>query len=86
LFEFLIMQLVALALSALFRLATILKSKDKFFRQRLYFLGGCTPADPPYRALSILLNRSLSRPLVRYALTSTDNDSDRYWLTGESPL
>ncbi|KAJ7844488.1 hypothetical protein B0H13DRAFT_1908878 [Mycena leptocephala] len=65
LFEFLIMQLVALALSALFRLATILKSKDKFFRQRFYFLGGCTPVDPPYRALSILLNRSLSRPLVR---------------------
>ncbi|KAJ7821977.1 hypothetical protein B0H13DRAFT_1920399 [Mycena leptocephala] len=38
-----IMQFLALLLSALFRFATVLESKDKFFHQRFYFLGGCTP-------------------------------------------
>ncbi|KAJ7819659.1 hypothetical protein B0H13DRAFT_1921611 [Mycena leptocephala] len=61
----LITEFVILVLSGLFRSATVLKSKDKFFHQQFYFLGGCTPVHPPYRPLSILLNRSLSRPLIR---------------------
>ncbi|KAJ7896151.1 hypothetical protein B0H13DRAFT_1885332 [Mycena leptocephala] len=65
-----ITQLLALMVSALFRCGTILKSKDKFFHQQFYFLGGCTPVHPPYEALSILLNRSLSRPLVRSMILS----------------
>ncbi|KAJ7764925.1 hypothetical protein B0H16DRAFT_1687645 [Mycena metata] len=54
-----------LALSAVFRLVTILESSPKLFRQRLAFLGGCMPAYPPYTPTRILLNRSIARPLVR---------------------
>ncbi|KAJ7474053.1 hypothetical protein FB451DRAFT_1558305 [Mycena latifolia] len=57
--------LVALLLSALFRTSTIILCKDGLLRQQFSFLGGCTPVHPPYTPLSTLLNRSISRPLVR---------------------
>ncbi|KAJ7208581.1 hypothetical protein GGX14DRAFT_453946 [Mycena pura] len=57
--------LVLLVLSAIFRLSTVLKCKEGLFRQRFLFFGGCTPAHPPYTLLSIFLNRSIARPLVR---------------------
>ncbi|KAJ7896153.1 hypothetical protein B0H13DRAFT_1885334 [Mycena leptocephala] len=52
-----IMQLLALLLSALFRFATVLESKDKFFHQRFYFLGGCTP---------IFIGRGESTPYIKH--------------------
>ncbi|KAJ7743005.1 hypothetical protein DFH07DRAFT_979737 [Mycena maculata] len=58
-------QWIALAVSAVLRCATIIHSKEGFFRQRFCFLGGCILADPPYTPASILLNRSISRPLIR---------------------
>ncbi|KAF7367177.1 Short-chain dehydrogenase/reductase family protein [Mycena sanguinolenta] len=57
--------LFSLLLCLLFRIATIVKTEEKFFTQRLSFLGCCAPASPPYTSASILLNRSLARPLVR---------------------
>ncbi|KAJ7027508.1 hypothetical protein C8F04DRAFT_1189476 [Mycena alexandri] len=48
-----------------FHIGTIATSPEPFFRQRLTFLGGCTPAHPPYTPARILLNRSIARPLVR---------------------
>ncbi|KAJ7120108.1 hypothetical protein C8R44DRAFT_787622 [Mycena epipterygia] len=59
------LQLLMLLLSALFRCATIVKSEHTFFRQPFHFLGGCKSVRPRYTPLSILLNRSISRPLVR---------------------
>ncbi|KAJ7105687.1 hypothetical protein C8R44DRAFT_806662, partial [Mycena epipterygia] len=59
------LQLVALGFSALFRLGTIINSKDKYLSQRFLFLGGCVAVYPAYNPLSIILNRSLLRPLVR---------------------
>ncbi|KAJ7800891.1 hypothetical protein B0H14DRAFT_3155785 [Mycena olivaceomarginata] len=38
----------------------------KIRHQQFSFLGCCSAAYPPYTPLSILVNRSLSRPLVRY--------------------
>ncbi|KAJ7219740.1 hypothetical protein C8J57DRAFT_1537038 [Mycena rebaudengoi] len=40
-------------------------SKDGSLRQRFAFFGGCTPAHPRYTLLTIVLNRSVARPLVR---------------------
>ncbi|KAF7355817.1 Short-chain dehydrogenase/reductase family protein [Mycena venus] len=57
--------LVPLSLSVLFRIATIKNSGEPLLRQRFVFLGGCSRTHPPYTPLSILLNRSISRPLVR---------------------
>ncbi|KAJ7323225.1 hypothetical protein DFH08DRAFT_1029512 [Mycena albidolilacea] len=54
-----------LLVSLLFRIATVHKTKERFFTQRLRFLGCCARSNPPYTPLSILLNRSLARPLVR---------------------
>ncbi|KAJ6543166.1 hypothetical protein B0H19DRAFT_1239252 [Mycena capillaripes] len=54
-----------LILSVLFRVATIKKSAEPVLRQRVIFLGSCAPTHPPYTLLSILLNRSIARPLVR---------------------
>ncbi|KAJ7927770.1 hypothetical protein B0H13DRAFT_2265412 [Mycena leptocephala] len=59
------LQFLMLLLSALFRCATIVKSEHSFFRQPFDFLGGCKSVRPRYTPLSILLNRSISRPLVR---------------------
>ncbi|KAJ7636699.1 hypothetical protein FB45DRAFT_1001690 [Roridomyces roridus] len=47
------------------RTATIIRSKGPFWRQRFVFLGGCPPLRIPYTPMSILLNRSIARPLVR---------------------
>ncbi|KAJ7663057.1 hypothetical protein B0H14DRAFT_1069347 [Mycena olivaceomarginata] len=57
------LQLLMLLLSALFRCATIVKSEHSFFRQPFDYLGGCKSVRPRYTPLSILLNRSISRPL-----------------------
>ncbi|KAJ7453780.1 hypothetical protein FB451DRAFT_665125 [Mycena latifolia] len=57
--------LVLLAVSALFRIATICKSKGRIWTQRFKFLGCCARVHPAYTPLTILLNRSLGRPLVR---------------------
>ncbi|KAF7373042.1 hypothetical protein MSAN_00511700 [Mycena sanguinolenta] len=56
---------LALVLSAVFRIATILKCKDRILLQRAAFLGSCRRTRPPYTPLRILLNRSIARPLVR---------------------
>ncbi|KAJ7908968.1 hypothetical protein B0H13DRAFT_2273065 [Mycena leptocephala] len=58
-------QLVSLVLSAAFRSATICKSKGAIWKQRVEFLGCCSRVHPEYTPLTILLNRSLARPLVR---------------------
>jgi hypothetical protein len=63
--EYLIFPLAPLALTIIFRTATIWWSPDRFWRQKLNFLGGCTSANPPYKPWSILLNRSIARPLLR---------------------
>ncbi|KAJ7453776.1 hypothetical protein FB451DRAFT_1565462 [Mycena latifolia] len=57
--------LVALVVSAVFRTATIIKSKGGIWSQRFEFLGCCPRGHPEYTALTIFLNRSLARPLVR---------------------
>ncbi|KAF8211156.1 hypothetical protein K438DRAFT_26061 [Mycena galopus ATCC 62051] len=59
-------QLVGLLVSMVFRFATMRKSSESIVNQRFAFFGCCSPAYPPYTSLSILVNRSLSRPLVRY--------------------
>jgi hypothetical protein len=58
--------LVLLFFALVFRIATVVKTKELLLTQRLAFLGGCTQTNPPYTPQSILLNRSLARPLVRY--------------------
>ncbi|KAF7378257.1 Short-chain dehydrogenase/reductase family protein [Mycena sanguinolenta] len=60
-----ILPLFFLFFSLLFRITTILKNKEKLLVQRLIFLGCCAKLNPPYTVASILLNRSLTRPLVR---------------------
>ncbi|KAJ7806635.1 hypothetical protein B0H14DRAFT_2875291 [Mycena olivaceomarginata] len=57
--------LVPLFLLLLFRIATVVKTKERILTQRLAFLGCCAESKPPYTVLTILLNRSLARPLVR---------------------
>ncbi|KAJ7355983.1 hypothetical protein DFH08DRAFT_1053717 [Mycena albidolilacea] len=57
--------LILLFFSLVFRIATVVKTKELLLTQRLAFLGGCTQINPPYTPQSILLNRSLARPLVR---------------------
>ncbi|KAF8140878.1 hypothetical protein K438DRAFT_1879236 [Mycena galopus ATCC 62051] len=56
---------LSLTLSMIFRVATIIRSNGRFFRQRFVFLGGCTGTNPAYTSTAILLNRSVARPLVR---------------------
>ncbi|KAJ7186985.1 hypothetical protein C8R46DRAFT_1273924 [Mycena filopes] len=60
-----ILAVVALMFSNIFRMATIVKSPEPFFRQQLEFLGSSRPLHPPYTPTRILLNRSIARPLVR---------------------
>ncbi|KAJ7808308.1 hypothetical protein B0H14DRAFT_3762260 [Mycena olivaceomarginata] len=43
----------------------MMQSTTEITKQRFTLLGYCAAAYPPYNPLSILLNRSLSRPLVR---------------------
>ncbi|KAJ7368739.1 hypothetical protein DFH08DRAFT_928803, partial [Mycena albidolilacea] len=50
--------------TAIFRIATLRASPDRFWRQKFAFLGCCSPTNPPYTPWSVLLNRSLRRPLV----------------------
>ncbi|KAJ7636240.1 hypothetical protein FB45DRAFT_906190 [Roridomyces roridus] len=57
--------LVLLLVTAAFRVATIRKSKAAFLRQPFDFFGGCADVYPRYSLLTIFLNRSLTRPLVR---------------------
>ncbi|KAJ7312561.1 hypothetical protein DFH08DRAFT_896715, partial [Mycena albidolilacea] len=57
--------LILLSLSLLFRIATVIKTKEGILMQRLAFLGYCAESKPSYTILTILLNRSLARPLVR---------------------
>ncbi|KAJ6543078.1 hypothetical protein B0H19DRAFT_1077094 [Mycena capillaripes] len=64
-FGFIATGLFSLILSAVFRIATITKTKESIVRQRFVFLGSCAPTHPPYTPLSMLLNRSIARPLVR---------------------
>ncbi|KAJ7323234.1 hypothetical protein DFH08DRAFT_1029526 [Mycena albidolilacea] len=51
--------------SLLFRITTVIKTKERLLTQRLRFLGCCARSNPPYTPLAIILNRSLARPLVR---------------------
>ncbi|KAJ7684092.1 hypothetical protein DFH06DRAFT_1288514 [Mycena polygramma] len=55
---------LSLTISAAFRVATIIRSKGRFFRQRFMFLGACTTLKLPYTPMAIILNRSIGRPLV----------------------
>ncbi|KAJ6467359.1 hypothetical protein C8R45DRAFT_1171790 [Mycena sanguinolenta] len=50
--------------SLLFRITTVVKTHGRLVMQRFVFLGRCAPTHPPYSPASILLNRSLARPLV----------------------
>ncbi|KAJ7095045.1 hypothetical protein C8R44DRAFT_989592 [Mycena epipterygia] len=56
---------LSLSISVTFRVATIIRSNGRFFRQRFTFLGCCTPLKPPYTPMAVILNRSIGRPLVR---------------------
>ncbi|KAJ6506819.1 hypothetical protein C8R45DRAFT_1069769 [Mycena sanguinolenta] len=60
-----IIALLLLCLCLLFRITTILKTEQRIWQQRFVFLGCCKPSNPPFTPVSILLNRSLARPLVR---------------------
>ncbi|KAJ7453870.1 hypothetical protein FB451DRAFT_1519350 [Mycena latifolia] len=57
--------LASVVVAAVFRTATIVKSKGRIWGQRFDFLGCCRHVHPRYTPLTILLNRSLARPLVR---------------------
>ncbi|KAF7367176.1 Short-chain dehydrogenase/reductase family protein [Mycena sanguinolenta] len=57
--------LIFLFFSGFFRIATIVYTREGFLIQQFRFLGRCTQSNPPYNTASILLNRSLARPLVR---------------------
>ncbi|KAJ7065872.1 hypothetical protein C8F01DRAFT_1229052 [Mycena amicta] len=52
-------ELATLGLSLIFRTTTLTRNQGSGF------LGGCRPVFPPYNVKSILLNRSIMRPLVR---------------------
>ncbi|KAJ7453784.1 hypothetical protein FB451DRAFT_1280786 [Mycena latifolia] len=54
-----------LGVSTIYRTASIVKSKDRIWSQSFDFLGCCRNAHPGYTPLTILMNRSLARPLVR---------------------
>ncbi|KAK6977154.1 hypothetical protein R3P38DRAFT_3476306 [Favolaschia claudopus] len=54
-------------MSASFRVSTILRSREKLFRQRFHLLGACTRINPPYTPFRILIGRAMARPLVRHA-------------------
>ncbi|KAF7350849.1 hypothetical protein MSAN_01647000 [Mycena sanguinolenta] len=56
---------LSLVFSIIFRLATIVRSDGSHLVQRFAFLGACTRSNPPYTPTTILLNRSVARPLVR---------------------
>ncbi|KAJ6461703.1 hypothetical protein C8R45DRAFT_941096 [Mycena sanguinolenta] len=62
---FTILPVAFLFLSLLFRITTIMATKEKLLAQRFSFLGSCELPSPLYTPASILLNRSLARPLVR---------------------
>ncbi|KAJ7453790.1 hypothetical protein FB451DRAFT_1519187 [Mycena latifolia] len=64
-FPFFTPHLVASVVSAVFRIATIIKSNGGIWSQRFEFLGCCSPRRSEYTPLTIFLNRSLARPLVR---------------------
>ncbi|KAJ6467432.1 hypothetical protein C8R45DRAFT_938772 [Mycena sanguinolenta] len=51
--------------SLLFRITMIVKTQQGVLVRQFTFLGCCAPTHPPYTPASILLNRSLARPLVR---------------------
>ncbi|KAF7308107.1 Short-chain dehydrogenase/reductase family protein [Mycena kentingensis (nom. inval.)] len=54
-----------LSLAVFFRLATIFSAIRHREMARLGFLGSCEKVYPPYTPKTILLNRSVTRPLVR---------------------
>ncbi|KAJ7029916.1 hypothetical protein C8F04DRAFT_1115455 [Mycena alexandri] len=56
---------LSLSISTIFRVATIVRSDGRFFRQRFRFLGYCMTSRLPYTPMAIFLNRSVGRPLVR---------------------
>ncbi|KAJ7018214.1 hypothetical protein C8F04DRAFT_1405093 [Mycena alexandri] len=56
---------LSLMIFAAFRIATIARCPEPWFRQRLGVLSGCTPLRQPYTPAGILLSRSFARPLVR---------------------
>ncbi|KAJ7634938.1 hypothetical protein FB45DRAFT_478117 [Roridomyces roridus] len=55
---------VLLAFSMIFRVTTIVKSPTRFYCQPFALLGGCQKVVPAYTPMSVLLNRSIARPLV----------------------
>jgi hypothetical protein len=60
--------LLPLLISLVFRLIIVFGTEERVLTQRLRFLGCCARSHPPYTPLSIILNRSLTRPLVRYVV------------------
>ncbi|KAJ6473494.1 hypothetical protein DFH09DRAFT_1218872 [Mycena vulgaris] len=67
--------LIALAMSAVFRIATIVNSKGGLWSQQFEFLGCCMRTQPAYTPLTILLTRTLRRPLVRCVSHYSDPES-----------
>jgi hypothetical protein len=59
-----VIQLVSLILSEIWSMATIMKAFERIIVQKFDFLGRCQSSEH-YTVSRILLNRSVSRPLVR---------------------
>jgi hypothetical protein len=76
--------LVLLAISVVFRVATFTTSEEHIFFQEFAFLGNCTHVYPPYTSSSILLNRSITRPLVRWDPHALFEYSFNFFPRGES--
>ncbi|KAJ6497338.1 hypothetical protein C8R45DRAFT_1128970 [Mycena sanguinolenta] len=57
---------LSLILSMIFRSATIERSDGSHLIQPFVFLGACARSSPLYTPTTILLNRSVARPLVRW--------------------
>ncbi|KAJ6497336.1 hypothetical protein C8R45DRAFT_1211256 [Mycena sanguinolenta] len=56
---------LSLIFSIIFRSATIVRSDGSHLIQPFVFLGACARSSPLYTPTTILLNRSVARPLVR---------------------
>jgi hypothetical protein len=74
-----IVQLVPLTLAAIFRTTSIMISPNGLHRQHFDFLGGCAKSKPAYTPLRILINRSLSRPLIRCVFISASHYLSGSW-------
>ncbi|CAK5275157.1 unnamed protein product [Mycena citricolor] len=57
--------LIVLFFTFMFRIASIVRGKERFFKQRFAFLGGCAPSQPRGGPLAILFSPAAIRPLMR---------------------